>query len=322
MKPISRVKEIQTSYYPLQAILADPCTQNPTKPPPSLMKGYYLTLYKYNADVVLLISSPQSRVSSIRWCKASFVTNSDAFEILVWCVVCNNGNTYRETYFTLNDENVVLNINSALDHIQLNRPKVNKTKISFLCICTGLIYFEGFEIKIHQVIRVTAELHLESILGENITFIFLVFNVKNNLKLFFVNIHNTKKVFIVIFKKKKFYFSLLLLLCFFIPTIAPIYFWNETYINAFHFNITVCYFRVARDMSKKIFVSFGALVEGRHNYHQGGFPYYYRPPKLGNNRRNLTYALETFSNDIVLRRAMRIGDNILILKIYLRNLEL
>jgi len=31
----------------------------------------------------------------------------------------------------------------------------------------------------------------------------------------------------------RFYVPLLLLFCFILPTIIPVYFWNETYVNAF-----------------------------------------------------------------------------------------
>jgi len=31
----------------------------------------------------------------------------------------------------------------------------------------------------------------------------------------------------------RFYIPLLLLLCFYLPTVIPVYFWNETYINSF-----------------------------------------------------------------------------------------
>jgi len=145
----------------------------------------------------------------------------------------------------------------------------------------------------------------------------------------------------IVMIQKKLYIPLLLLLCFFFPTIIPVYFWNETYINAFFiptmlryiFTINMTWlvnsaahiwgnrpYDASINPSENLTVSLGALGEGWHNYHHV-FPWDYKAAELGNYRANLTtafidffaiigwaYDMKTVSNDMVLKRASRTGD--------------
>ncbi|KAE9544446.1 hypothetical protein AGLY_001625 [Aphis glycines] len=154
-----------------------------------------------------------------------------------------------------------------------------------------------------------------------------------------IDMSDLKKDSIVMFQKT-FYVPLLLLICFFLPTIIPVYFWNETYVNAFFttmlryiFTLNMTWlvnsaahiwgqrpYDASINPSENLSVSLGALGEGWHNYHHV-FPWDYKAAELGNYRANLTtafidffsligwaYDMKTVSNDMILKRANRTGD--------------
>ncbi|MCP6116884.1 hypothetical protein NL387_26720, partial [Klebsiella pneumoniae] len=87
---------------------------------------------------------------------------------------------------------------------------------------------------------------------------------------------------------KKYYLILMPIACFFLPTVIPVYFWNESWINAFFvatlfrytfiLNVTWLVNSAAHKWggkpydknikpSENISVSVFALGEGFHNYH-------------------------------------------------------
>ncbi|XP_047530156.1 acyl-CoA Delta-9 desaturase-like [Vanessa tameamea] len=141
--------------------------------------------------------------------------------------------------------------------------------------------------------------------------------------------------------QKKYYLLLMPITCFVLPTIIPVYFWGETYINAyfvaamfryaFILNVTWLVNSAAHKWgdkpydkniqpSENISVAVFALGEGFHNYHHT-FPWDYKTAELGNNRLNFTtsfinffakigwaYDLKTVSDEIVKNRALRTGD--------------
>ncbi|KAL0878488.1 hypothetical protein ABMA27_003582 [Loxostege sticticalis] len=129
-------------------------------------------------------------------------------------------------------------------------------------------------------------------------------------------------------------------LCFVLPTVIPMYFWNETFVNSWHVNIlrylvnlhiSFCVNSAAHKWgykpydksllpSQNILVSIGALGEGFHNFHHV-FPWDYRTAELGNTKFNITasfidffswvgwaYDLKKVSKDVVKSRAERTGD--------------
>lgn len=129
--------------------------------------------------------------------------------------------------------------------------------------------------------------------------------------------------------------------CFILPTVIPVYFWNESWINAFFvatlfrytfiLNVTWLVNSAAHKWggkpydknikpSENISVSVFALGEGFHNYHHT-FPWDYKTAELGNNRLNFTtnfinffakigwaYDLKTVSDEIIKNRVNRTGD--------------
>uniref|UniRef100_A0A6A7G5A3 Delta(9)-fatty-acid desaturase fat-7-like n=2 Tax=Hirondellea gigas TaxID=1518452 RepID=A0A6A7G5A3_9CRUS len=138
-----------------------------------------------------------------------------------------------------------------------------------------------------------------------------------------------------------YYYYVALPICFVIPTLLPMYFWNETFIVAFTlctcarlaitFHSTWCINSVAHlygykpyDKSlyafeNKILGPF-ALGEGWHNYHHA-FPRDYRASEIDGwgqnvttkiieflNRFNLTTDLKTVSDEHIDRRTERTGD--------------
>ncbi|VVC27061.1 Acyl-CoA desaturase [Cinara cedri] len=145
----------------------------------------------------------------------------------------------------------------------------------------------------------------------------------------------------IVMFQKIFYIPLLLLLCFIIPTILPVYFWNETYCNAFFVSTMLRYiftlnmtwlvnsaahiwgnrpYDASINPSENLSVALGSLGEGWHNYHHV-FPWDYKAAELGHYRANLTtafidffaligwaYDMKTVSNEIILKRAGRTGD--------------
>ncbi|XP_077295407.1 acyl-CoA Delta-9 desaturase-like [Arctopsyche grandis] len=141
--------------------------------------------------------------------------------------------------------------------------------------------------------------------------------------------------------QKKFYWYLVAIITFIIPTIIPMYFWNETLINAFFvatmfrivllLNITWLVNSAAHLYGKKPYdkhigpvenyvVTTLAVGEGFHNYHHV-YPWDYRAAELGNYSMNITtafidlmakigwaYDLKTVPVDIVQKRIERTGD--------------
>ncbi|CAG5013608.1 unnamed protein product [Parnassius apollo] len=128
--------------------------------------------------------------------------------------------------------------------------------------------------------------------------------------------------------------------CFVIPTLVPIYFWNESFINAFYLNlfryvyglhvtfsvnsVTHLWGNKPYDKTIKptqsIIVSLLSGGEGYHNYHHV-FPWDYRTAEIGNNWINtstliidlmakigLAYDLKTTTETMVLERIKRTGD--------------
>lgn len=145
---------------------------------------------------------------------------------------------------------------------------------------------------------------------------------------------------VLVFQKKYWYF-LMPMLCFILPTIIPIYFWNETLLNAwcvatmfrwtFTLNATWLVNSAAHKFGSRAYdrtinpsnnfsVSAFAMGEGFHNYHHV-FPWDYKAAELGNYRLNLTtafidifanigwaYDLKSVSRDIIRKRVERTGD--------------
>ncbi|XP_065209499.1 acyl-CoA Delta-9 desaturase-like [Planococcus citri] len=145
---------------------------------------------------------------------------------------------------------------------------------------------------------------------------------------------------IVVFQKK--YYSIMMpLLCFIIPTVVPVYFWGESWSNAWHIaaifrytfflNITWLVNSAAHMWGDKPYdryinpcenkgVAFATLGEGWHNYHHV-FPWDYKTAELGDYSLNPTtafidfftkigwaYDLKTVSAEMVKKRVERTGD--------------
>ncbi|KAJ8675188.1 hypothetical protein QAD02_010974 [Eretmocerus hayati] len=141
--------------------------------------------------------------------------------------------------------------------------------------------------------------------------------------------------------QKKYYLILMPLLCFILPTVIPVYFWDETWKNAFFvptilrytvtLNITWLVNSAAHLIGSKPYdrfinpaqnagVALLALGEGWHNYHHV-FPWDYKTAELGDYWQNFTtafidffakigwaYDLKTVSTDVVKKRVERTGD--------------
>lgn len=141
--------------------------------------------------------------------------------------------------------------------------------------------------------------------------------------------------------QKKYYFILMPLLCFIIPTVVPVMYWNETWTNAFFIaavlrytftlNMTWLVNSAAHLFGNQPYdkyinpaenkgVAIMALGEGWHNYHHV-FPWDYKTAELGNYRYNFTtafidffakigwaYDLKSVSTDMVKKRVERTGD--------------
>ncbi|XP_011212610.1 acyl-CoA Delta-9 desaturase [Bactrocera dorsalis] len=139
----------------------------------------------------------------------------------------------------------------------------------------------------------------------------------------------------------KHYNILMPLACFILPTVIPMYFWNETFINSwfvatmfrwcFLLNVTWCVNSAAHKFGGRPYdkninpsqcpsVSAFAFGEGWHNYHHV-FPWDYKTAEWGNYSMNLTtafidffakigwaYDLKTVSADIIEKRVKRTGD--------------
>lgn len=146
---------------------------------------------------------------------------------------------------------------------------------------------------------------------------------------------------IVLMFQKKYYLILMPIVCFVIPTVVPVYMWNESWGNAwfvatlfrytFTLNMTWLVNSAAHmwgskpydkyiNPSQNLGVSLMALGEGWHNYHHV-FPWDYKTAELGNYRANFTtafidffarigwaYDLKTVPMSMVKRRVERTGD--------------
>lgn len=141
--------------------------------------------------------------------------------------------------------------------------------------------------------------------------------------------------------QKKFYKPLTILLCFILPTIIPVYAWNESFTNAYFISGVLKYIvtlhvtwlvnSVAHmfgnkpydkriNPSENLLVSFLALGEGFHNYHHT-FPQDYSTSEYGWNFLNPTRAFIDFmaligqaydrnkmEKDTILKRKIRTGN--------------
>ncbi|XP_013100667.2 acyl-CoA Delta-9 desaturase-like [Stomoxys calcitrans] len=137
------------------------------------------------------------------------------------------------------------------------------------------------------------------------------------------------------------YFILTLFACYIIPTIVPIYFWNETFLNAFFVSVmlrhvctvhgigtinSVAHLYGNRPYDKNYnptennIVNILAVGEGFHNYHHV-FPWDYKASELGHYALNLgatfidffakigwAYDLKTVSPQMIRNRVERTGD--------------
>lgn len=140
--------------------------------------------------------------------------------------------------------------------------------------------------------------------------------------------------------QKKHYLTLMPLICFVLPTVIPMYFWNETFLNAFVINLfrytwtlnatwlvnSAAHMVGHRPYDRHInpsevkTVSLFALGEGFHNYHHT-FPWDYKAAELGRFKLNPTlmfidfmakigqvYDRKTVNVDVIKKRVERTGD--------------
>ncbi|XP_012160504.1 acyl-CoA Delta(11) desaturase isoform X2 [Ceratitis capitata] len=141
--------------------------------------------------------------------------------------------------------------------------------------------------------------------------------------------------------QKKYYMILMPIFCFLVPTMIPMYAWNEKFVNAwfvaamfrwcFTLNVTWLVNSAAHKFGGKPYdrfinpaenksVAFFAFGEGWHNYHHV-FPWDYKTAELGDYSLNLTtafidffakigwaYDLKQVSRDIIEKRVKRTGD--------------
>ncbi|XP_043249383.1 acyl-CoA Delta-9 desaturase-like [Colletes gigas] len=141
--------------------------------------------------------------------------------------------------------------------------------------------------------------------------------------------------------QKRYYKILMPLMCFVMPTIVPVYCWNETWSNAyfvstimryvFTLNVTWLVNSAAHLFGNKPYdrfinpsenkgVAFTAFGEGWHNYHHV-FPWDYKTSELGGYKYNITtafidfaaklglaYDLKMIPKDMVQKRVERTGD--------------
>ena len=145
----------------------------------------------------------------------------------------------------------------------------------------------------------------------------------------------------VVYYQKKYYRPLAILVCFVMPTVVPVFLWNESWINAYFvpailryivtLHVTWLVNSIAhmwgwKPYDKRInpvenlFVSIGALGEGFHNYHHT-FPQDYATSEFGAVYFNFTkgfidfmsrigqaYDLKKVSKEMVMDRRKRTGD--------------
>jgi len=130
-------------------------------------------------------------------------------------------------------------------------------------------------------------------------------------------------------------------MCFVLPTVIPVYMWNETWTNAFFISTVLRYVFTLNmtwlvnsaahmfggkpydkfiNPAQNKMVSIMALGEGWHNYHHT-FPWDYKTAELGNYRFNFTtafidffakigwaYDLKRVSTEVIRQRVERTGD--------------
>uniref|UniRef100_A0A069DSL6 Putative fatty acid desaturase n=1 Tax=Panstrongylus megistus TaxID=65343 RepID=A0A069DSL6_9HEMI len=145
----------------------------------------------------------------------------------------------------------------------------------------------------------------------------------------------------VVMFQKKYYLILMPLCCFLMPTMVPMYYWDESFLNswfvaamfryAFVLNMTWLVNSAAHmwgnkpyDMtinpSENLGVALGAAGEGWHNYHHV-FPWDYKAAELGNYKANFTtgfidfmyriglaYDLKSVPQEVIRKRCTRTGD--------------
>lgn len=145
----------------------------------------------------------------------------------------------------------------------------------------------------------------------------------------------------ILYYQRKYYMLLMPFACFIIPTVIPVYYWGETWLNSwfvatmfrytFILNVTWLVNSAAHKFGGKPYdkninpaentsVAAFAFGEGWHNYHHV-FPWDYKTAELGNYRLNLTtafidffakigwaYDLKSVSADIIEKRVKRTGD--------------
>lgn len=140
--------------------------------------------------------------------------------------------------------------------------------------------------------------------------------------------------------QKKYYLTLMPLICFVLPTVIPMYCWNETFHNAFVVNLlrytwtlnatwlvnSAAHFFGQKPYDKyinpaeNVTVAILAMGEGWHNYHHT-FPWDYKTAEMGKYSVNFTaafidfmakigqaYDLKTVSPDMIKKRVERTGD--------------
>lgn len=141
--------------------------------------------------------------------------------------------------------------------------------------------------------------------------------------------------------QRKYYMYLMPLMCFILPTVIPVYFWGESWTNAWFvatmfrwtliLNVTWCVNSWAHKFGTRPYdqninpsntftVSAFALGEGFHNYHHV-FPWDYKTAEHHSYRMNFTsafidlfakigwaYDLKTVSSEIIEKRVKRTGD--------------
>lgn len=141
--------------------------------------------------------------------------------------------------------------------------------------------------------------------------------------------------------QKKYYYYLMVIISVFLPTVIPMYFWNESLKNAFFVNILRYTLNMHSTFSvnsaahlwgtkpydstikpaENAWVSAIAWGEGWHNYHHS-FPWDYKTAELGNYTFNISthfidffarlgwaYELKTASPAMIQKKILKSGDN-------------
>ncbi|CAB3222004.1 unnamed protein product [Arctia plantaginis] len=120
----------------------------------------------------------------------------------------------------------------------------------------------------------------------------------------------------VVMFQRKHYLKMMPLLCFVLPTVVPVYFWNETWVNAFFIPT------ILRSLNPRENIGVWMIcVEGFHNYHHT-FPWDYRATELPlynmltptimfidlMAKIGQAYDLKYVSPEIIKQRSQRTGD--------------